>query len=560
MKRNLFDSLCVGIFALSQPISGIFTERCHHQQFLQVLADTKDCMASAEQFEGVCSVVEGRQRCLEERLSPCLTLSLTGKLIGEYRSIWRWEFEERYRQAADDERVAQFLDSCRTLLGVQADRNPLIPLLDVVSLDNACGCQERYQVRLDLRSCFERGRRLDWRNSSVSYICKNYRICLKPNFPICLSERDKSFILEQIKEDINKEVRLKAEIEDFPRLGCLQRCITGDKAPCSPTIISTTTTTKSSTTIASPTTTQRPTMRPQPPTWPPCHLRPINPTTSTTRQPPCYVEEPQTTQRPPCHLHTLTTQRTTTNKPTPRPSTKPPSRPTITRSTTKPTSRPIVRPTPTQTPIETSSSANPDCPCCHTTRPTETTPRPTSPLLRTTRRPTRRPPPCQSKTLRPRPRPIDRSTPRPIDLPTTRRPPCQRKRKSKELRPKEATTLGYQAEEIQLSDKQDSDATQQAFTQTFHSSSSSSPILVLKENTSPARVPAASLSSNEGAEPVASSLTEKRQLGPSSGLAPGLCRTSDCGLSAGPRVILNVQMFVSLLVSLFLLLKDNLVE
>ena len=31
------------------------------------------------------------------------------------------------------------------------------------------------QVRLDLRSCFERGRMLDWRNSSVSYLCKNYR-------------------------------------------------------------------------------------------------------------------------------------------------------------------------------------------------------------------------------------------------------------------------------------------------------------------------------------------------------------------------------------------------
>merc|ERR1711963_1297655 len=126
MRRNLFDSLCVRIFALSQPISGIFTERCHHQQFLQVLADTKNCLASAEQFEGMCGVVEGRQRCLEERLSPCLTPSLTGKLIGEYRSIWRWEFEEQYSQAADDERVAQFLDSCRTLLGVQADRNHLI--------------------------------------------------------------------------------------------------------------------------------------------------------------------------------------------------------------------------------------------------------------------------------------------------------------------------------------------------------------------------------------------------------------------------------------------------
>jgi len=515
MKRNLFDSLCVGIFALSQPISGIFTERCHHQQFLQVLADTKDCLASAEQFEGVCGVVEGRQRCLEERLSPCLTPSLTGKLIEEYRSIWRWEFEERYRQAADDERVAQFLDSCNTLLGVQADRNPLVPILDVISLDNACGCQEQYQ---DLRSCFERGRMLDWRNSSVSYLCKNYRSCLEPNFPSCLSERDKSFILGEIKEDVDKEVRLKAEIEDFPRLGCLQRCITGDKTPCSPTTTPTTTTTSTTTT------TQKPTMQPLPPTWPPCHMRPIDQTTPKTQQPPCYLEVQQTTQRPPCHLHESTTQRTITNKPTPRPSTKPPSKPT-----TKPATRPIVRPTSTQTPIETSTSPNPDCPCCHTTRPTVMTPRSTSPPPQTTRRPTRRPPPCQSKTLRPRPRPIDRSTPRPIDRPTTRRPPCQRKRKSKELRPRETTTPGYQAEEIQLSDKI-------------------------------ARLPAASLPSNEGAEPVASSLTEKRQLGPSSGLAPGLCRTSDCGLSAGQGVRPNVQMSLSLLVSLFLLLKDNLVK
>jgi len=106
MQTNLVNSVFVVIFALAQPISGIFTERCHHQQFLQVLADTKDCLASAEQLEGVCGVVEGRQRCLEERLSPCLTPSLIGKLIGKYRSIWRWEFEERYRQAADDERVS----------------------------------------------------------------------------------------------------------------------------------------------------------------------------------------------------------------------------------------------------------------------------------------------------------------------------------------------------------------------------------------------------------------------------------------------------------------------
>merc|ERR1712223_1345239 len=117
-----------------------------------------------------------------------------------------------------------------------------------------------------------------WRNSSVSYLCKNYRICLEPYFPSCLSERDKSFILGEIKEDIDKEVRLKAEIEDFPRLGCLQRCITGDKAPCSPTTTTTTsiststTTTTSATTTAFLTTTRRPTMRPRPPTWPPCHF------------------------------------------------------------------------------------------------------------------------------------------------------------------------------------------------------------------------------------------------------------------------------------------------
>ena len=36
MRTNLVNSLCVLIFALARPISGIFTERCHHQQFLQV--------------------------------------------------------------------------------------------------------------------------------------------------------------------------------------------------------------------------------------------------------------------------------------------------------------------------------------------------------------------------------------------------------------------------------------------------------------------------------------------------------------------------------------------
>ena len=36
MQTNLVNSLCVVIFALAQPILGIFTERCHHQQFLQV--------------------------------------------------------------------------------------------------------------------------------------------------------------------------------------------------------------------------------------------------------------------------------------------------------------------------------------------------------------------------------------------------------------------------------------------------------------------------------------------------------------------------------------------
>merc|ERR1711963_481529 len=205
MRRNLFDSLCVRIFALSQPISGIFTERCHHQQFIQVLADTKDCLASAEQFEGVCGVVEGRQRCLEERLSPCLTPSLTGKLIGEYRSIWRWEFEERYRQAADGERVAQFLDSCNTLLGVQADRNPLIPILDVVSLDNACGCQERYQVRAELGRCLEAGQGLDWHTSPLSHICSTYRLLFKNHPDSSCSGAVWSFIFQVVSR---KEIGL----------------------------------------------------------------------------------------------------------------------------------------------------------------------------------------------------------------------------------------------------------------------------------------------------------------------------------------------------------------
>ena len=36
MQTNLVNSLFVVIFALAQPILGIFTERCHHQQLLQV--------------------------------------------------------------------------------------------------------------------------------------------------------------------------------------------------------------------------------------------------------------------------------------------------------------------------------------------------------------------------------------------------------------------------------------------------------------------------------------------------------------------------------------------
>jgi len=424
-----------------------------------------------------------------------------------------------------DGKVDQLLASCRTLAGVEANRNLLIPIMDVVSLDNACGCQERYQVRTELGSCFERGQTIDWHTSVLPVICSAYRSCLELYFPSCLSERDRVFILEEIREEVKKEVRIKADSVGFPRLACLQSCISGDTAPCKTTTETTSTTTTTKTTITTPSTTQRPrwpTLRPSPTSWPPCQHTSIRPTVATTLRPPCHHEvqvKPTTvnpTQRPPCNLE----------EPPPE----------------KTTERPSPRPTPhhpTQRPIQTSTlGPTTDCPCCQTSRP----PKPPSP--QTTQRPTTtKRPPCRL-TVRPRP------SPRPTNYPT-RRPPCQRKRKSKDLKPREQTAqeIRYHAEEIQLSDKEDSDTAQQ--TLISNSTSSSSSILVLKENTAIA---------NPDPAPVASLLTDKKQLGPSSGLSPGICRGPNCGFSGGQALKQVSQSITALIVacsSITLILKLN---
>merc|ERR1719507_853267 len=350
-------------------------------------------------MQGVCRMVERRERCLVERLSPCLSPTLVGRLVGDYRAIWRWELEERYKETADEGRVDQLLASCRTLTSIEANRKPLIPLLDVVSLDNACGCQERYQVRTELGSCFERGQGLDWHTSALPYICSTYRSCLELYFPSCLSERDQAFILGEIR----KEVRIKSDTVGFPRLPCLQSCISGDTAPCKTTTTTTTTTTTITTTTTTyiPPTTHRPTLQPQPTTsWPPCPHTSIRPTAAASTRPPCYQEvQRTTTQRPPCNIEEPPAEKTT-ERPSPRPTRVPPTRPTkrpIVRPTPRPTQRPI--PTPTLRPTQ----PTPDCPCCQTTRPSK--------------------PPLPQTTQRPTPRPTDWPTEKP-----TEPPPCQRRR------------------------------------------------------------------------------------------------------------------------------------
>jgi len=96
--------------------------------------------------------------------------------------------------------------------------------------------------------------------------------------------------------------------------------------------------------------------------------------------------------------------------------------------------------------------------------------------------------------------------------------------KTKELR--------YHAEEVQLSDKEETDRMQQPLMSTSNSSTSSSSILVLKENIAVAKKENSPVA-NPDPTPVASLLLEKDQLGPSSGLSPGLCRGANCGISAG---------------------------
>merc|ERR1719295_989096 len=81
-------------------------------------------------MQGVCRMVERRERCLVERLSPCLPPALIGRLVGNYRAIWRWELEERYEDTADKGRV-----------------------------------------RTELGSCLNRGQGLDWHTSAMPYIC-----------------------------------------------------------------------------------------------------------------------------------------------------------------------------------------------------------------------------------------------------------------------------------------------------------------------------------------------------------------------------------------------------
>ena len=74
----------------------------------------------------------GNSRCVVERLSPCLSSTLIGRLVGDYRAVWRWshltviviigfsittiiaiiirwELEERYKETADEGRVSFLL-------------------------------------------------------------------------------------------------------------------------------------------------------------------------------------------------------------------------------------------------------------------------------------------------------------------------------------------------------------------------------------------------------------------------------------------------------------------
>ena len=123
----------------------------------KVLSGVKECLATAEQMQGVCRMVErrercqlsllpslssndyhctmltaGNSRCVVERLSPCLSSTLIGRLVGDYRAVWRWsyltviviigffiitiiaiiirwELEERYKETADKGRVSFLL-------------------------------------------------------------------------------------------------------------------------------------------------------------------------------------------------------------------------------------------------------------------------------------------------------------------------------------------------------------------------------------------------------------------------------------------------------------------
>ena len=86
MRKDLI--VFVFLLLLAHPLLGIFTETCQHQQILQasdffkdspsdnqlkpslfdltskkVLADVKECLATAEQMQGVCRMVERRERC-----------------------------------------------------------------------------------------------------------------------------------------------------------------------------------------------------------------------------------------------------------------------------------------------------------------------------------------------------------------------------------------------------------------------------------------------------------------------------------------------------------------
>ena len=86
---------------------------------------------SSNDYHHTFTMTAGNSRCVVERLSPCLSSTLIGRLVGDYRAVWRWsyltviviigfsiitiiiilrwELEERYKETADKGRVSFLL-------------------------------------------------------------------------------------------------------------------------------------------------------------------------------------------------------------------------------------------------------------------------------------------------------------------------------------------------------------------------------------------------------------------------------------------------------------------